>query len=79
MNIGAQPPGRRGDFDRPYSALTLRLWLAVFGLVSCAFLAVVLWRSGLGAFAWVVAALAVVAAGDIAVVMLRRRAGRRAQ
>jgi Family of unknown function (DUF6343) len=75
--IGPQPRGRRGDFDRPYSALGLRLWLAIFGLVMCAVLAVLLWRAGLGALGWVLAALALVAVGDIVVVVLRRRAGRR--
>ncbi len=77
MRIGAQPPGRRGDIERPFSALTLRLVLAVVGLVMCAVLAVLLWRAGLGAFGWVLAALAVVALGDIVVIQLRRRAGRR--
>jgi len=75
--IGPQPRGRRGDFDRPYSALDLRLGLAIFGLVMCAVLAVLLWRAGLGALGLVLAALALVAVGDIVVVVLRRRAGRR--
>ncbi len=79
MNLGPQPRSRRGDHDRPYTALGARLWLALFGLVSCAILAVLVWRAGLTAFGWVLAALAVVAAGDLVVVMLRRRAGRRAR
>ncbi|GAA0794212.1 hypothetical protein [Spirilliplanes yamanashiensis] len=74
MNLGRQPRGRRGDFDRPYSALTLRLWLAVFGLVACAVLAVLSWRADLDGMAWVLVVLAVVAAGDIVVVQLRRHA-----
>jgi hypothetical protein len=77
MKFGAQPPGRRGDIERPFSAMDLRLVLAVFGLVMCGLLAVLLWRAGLGAFGWVLAALAVVALGDIVVVQLRRRAARR--
>ena len=74
MRLGPQPRGRRGDIDRPYTALTARLWLAVFGLVSCTVLALLVWRAGLTAFGWVLAALAVVAAGDLVVVLLRRRA-----
>jgi hypothetical protein len=79
MPIGAQPPGRRGDFDKPYSALNLRLILAVFGFVVCTVLAVVLWRGGWTVGGWLLAAWAVVALVDIVVVQLRRRARRRAE
>lgn len=77
MPIGAQPPGRRGTVEQPYSALNLRLALAMFGLVASVVLAVLLWRADLDALAWVLAALAVVSIGDIVVVQLRRRARRR--
>jgi hypothetical protein len=78
MPIGAQPPDRRGTVGHPYSALNLRLALAIFGLVSCAVLAVLTMRAGATGFGWVLAALAAVAAIDIVVVQLRRRARRRA-
>ena len=77
MPIGAQPPGRRGDLDEPYSPLNLRLILASFGLVVCAVLAVVLWRSGWTVPGWILAAWAVVALVDIVVIQRRRRARRR--
>jgi hypothetical protein len=75
--IGSQPRGRRGTVDRPYSALNLRLVLAVFGLVSCSVLAAVLFGAGIDALGWVMVGLAVVAAVDLVVVQLRRRARRR--
>jgi uncharacterized membrane protein len=79
MPIGPQPPGRRGTVGEPYSALNLRLMLAIFGLVVCTVLAVLLGRAGYPVAAWIVAAWAVVAAVDIVVVQLRRRARRRAE
>ncbi|MEU4221495.1 hypothetical protein [Actinoplanes sp. NPDC026623] len=78
MPIGPQPPGRRGTADRPYSALNLRLVLAVFGFVVCSVLAVLLWRAGLTLPGWLLAGWALVAAADAVVVQLRRRARRRA-
>jgi hypothetical protein len=77
MPIGAQPPGRRGTVGQPYSALNLRLVLAAFGLVVCTLLAVVLFRRGWPVPGWLLAAWAVVAAVDLVVVQLRRRARRR--
>jgi hypothetical protein len=77
MPIGAQPPRRRGTVGHPYSALNLRLALAVFGLVTCVVLAVLVMRTGARGFGWVLVALAVVAAADIVVVQVRRRARRR--
>lgn len=79
MPIGAQPPGRRGTFDEPYSPLNLRLVLALFGVVVCAVLALLLWRWDYPVAAWILAAWAVVAAVDAVVVQLRRRARRRAE
>ena len=58
------------------SALTLRLWLAVFGLFSCTAFAV--WLYGIGApigFVVVLGVLAVVAIIDIAVILRRKRRG----
>ena len=79
MPIGAQPPGRRGTSDQPYSALNLRLILAAFGFVVCTVLAVLLWRRGYPVAAWILAAWALVAVVDGVVVQLRRRARSRAE
>ncbi|BFU44541.1 hypothetical protein [Krasilnikovia sp. MM14-A1004] len=79
MPIGAQPPGRRGTVGHPYSALNLRLVLALFGVVVCSVLAVVLWRGGWILPGWLLAAWALVAAVDAVVVQVRRRARRRAE
>lgn len=73
MPIGAQPPERRGTVGHAYSALTLRLILAAFGLVTCAVLAVLLLRTGFDLLGWITAALAVIAAIDLVVIQLRRR------
>ncbi|GAA4615890.1 DUF6343 family protein [Saccharopolyspora hordei] len=64
----------------PYarSALTLRLWLAGFGLVFCAVAAVLLFVAGPGELAWlgwVLVVLAVVAAVDLAWVAHRKLRG----
>jgi hypothetical protein len=79
MPIGAQPPGRRGTVDEPFSALNLRLVLAVFGFVVCTLLSIWLFRAGLPVPGWLLAAWAVVAVVDVVVVQLRRRARRRAE
>ncbi|RZU54580.1 hypothetical protein EV385_6531 [Krasilnikovia cinnamomea] len=79
MPIGAQPPDRRGTVGHPYSALNLRLVLALFGVVVCSVLAVWLWRGGWTVPGWLLAAWAVVAAVDAVVVQVRRRARRRAE
>jgi NhaP-type Na+/H+ or K+/H+ antiporter len=79
MPIGAQPPGRRGTVDQPYSALNLRLVLALFGFVVCTLLAIWLFRAGLTVPGWLLLAWAVVAVVDAVVVQFRRRARRRAE
>jgi hypothetical protein len=79
MPIGAQPPGRRGTVEEPYSPLNLRLVLALFGFVVCTVLAILLWRAGWTIPGWLLAAWAVVALVDVVVVQLRRRARRRAE
>ncbi|HEY7222065.1 MAG TPA: DUF6343 family protein [Micromonosporaceae bacterium] len=75
MPVGAQPPHRRGTVGEPYSALNLRLALALFGLVFCTAAGVVflVWAHVPG-FGWFFIALAVIAAADAVVVQLRRRA-----
>jgi hypothetical protein len=58
------------------SALTLRLWLAVFGLVTCTALAI--WLAVIrapAAFVVALALLAVVALVDIGVIVRRKRRG----
>ncbi len=79
MPIGAQPPGRRGTVEEPYSPLNLRLILAAFGFVVCTVLAVLLFRSGWTVPAWLLLAWALVAVVDMVVVQLRRRARKRAE
>lgn len=76
MPIGAQPPRRRGTVEHPYSALNLRLVLALLGLVACAVTGVLLLRAGYPALGWILFALAATAAADAVVVQLRRRARR---
>jgi len=79
MPIGPQPPGRRGTADQPYSALNLRLVLALFGFVVCTVLAVLLFRRDQPVPGWILVAWAVAAVGDAVVVQMRRRAPRRPQ
>lgn len=79
MGAKPQPRGARGTVGHPYSALNLRLVLALFGLVSCAVLAVLTARAGFAVPAVILALLALVAAVDTVVVMRRRAARRRAE
>jgi hypothetical protein len=78
MPIQAQPPGRSGTHGQPYSALNLRLGLALFGVVFCAVVGGLMLRSGLTVPGWLLIGLGVIAAIDAVVVQLRRRARRRA-
>jgi membrane protein implicated in regulation of membrane protease activity len=68
---------RRGTVGHPYSALNLRLGLAVFGLVVCAVLAVLSFRADLPVLGVILAVFGFVAAVDIAVVQYRRVRRRR--
>jgi Family of unknown function (DUF6343) len=77
MGARSQPRGARGTVGHPYSALNLRLALAVFGLAVCAALAVLLWRAGFVVGGVILGALALTAVVDIVVVQRRRRARRR--
>ncbi|GAA3958507.1 hypothetical protein [Actinoplanes auranticolor] len=79
MSITPQPPGRRGTIGKPYSALNLRLVLALFGLITSAIFAVLLLRADLVLLGCLFVLLAVIAAVDVVVVELRRRARRRAE
>jgi hypothetical protein len=75
----AQPRGRAGTTDRPFSALDLRLALAVFGLVVSAACAVLFFRGGHLLFAALSILLAAIAVVDLLVIQLRRKARRTAQ
>ena len=79
MPLGPQPRRARGTIGHPYSALNLRLLLAVVGLVGCAALAAFLASRGYAAGALILAGLAAVIAVDLVVIQLRRRARRRAE
>ena len=46
MPIGPQPRGARGTIERPYSALRLRLGLAIGGVVICVGGGILLWHLG---------------------------------
>jgi hypothetical protein len=79
MPLDPQPRGRRGTVGHAYSALNLRLALATFGLVTSVVLAVLLLRADATVFGWLFIVLAVIAAVDLVVVQLRRRARHRAE
>jgi hypothetical protein len=65
----------RGTVGHPYSALNLRLALALFGLVTSAALAGIALCTGYGLVALLLAAVAFSAVVDV-VVILRRKHGR---
>ena len=67
----------KGTVGQPRSALNMRLLLAVFGLVSCTVLAVLLFRANIAIGGWALAVLAVVALVDIVVIQRRRMERRR--
>ena len=73
----SQPRGRRGTVGHPYSALNLRLALAVLGLVLSLGLAVFAWLLDLPWAAIILAVIALTAVVDIVVVQRRRAARRR--
>ena len=69
------PTAGVGGSSPALSALTLRLWLAGFGLVSCGIGAWLGFRLGLAWLGVVLAILAVIAAVDLAWVAHRKRRG----
>jgi membrane protein implicated in regulation of membrane protease activity len=77
MAVRPQPRGARGTVEHPYSALNLRLVLALFGAATCTVLAVLAALANLTWVAGVLIALAVVAAVDLVVVQRRRAARHR--
>jgi hypothetical protein len=75
MPIGPQPRGARGTIERPYSALRLRLGLAIGGLLICTAGGILLWHLGfapLGIALFVVGAMALV---DMVVISVRLSRG----
>ncbi len=70
------PTARIGGAAPAYSALTLRLWLAVFGLLMCTALAIWLYLIDVPiGFVIVLVVLAATAVVDIAVIVRRKRRG----
>jgi Flp pilus assembly protein TadB len=77
--VNPQPRGARGTVGHPYSALNLRLVLALFGLVVFAVLTWLSARADLTALAVICGVIALTAVVDVVVVERRRRARRRAE
>ncbi|HEX6968674.1 MAG TPA: DUF6343 family protein [Micromonosporaceae bacterium] len=77
MATKSQPARARGTHDRPYSALNLRLVLALFGLVFSLLFAVLSADADLPVLTVIFIALAVVAVIDLVIVQRRRGARRR--
>jgi Flp pilus assembly protein TadB len=73
-----QPRDRRGSVGHPYSALNLRLALALFGLIASVVLAVLVGWAGYGVGAIILGIVAATALIDVVVIQRRRRARRRA-
>lgn len=69
------PTARWGGATPARSALTLRLWLAGFGVVFCAVAAYLADRAGIGWLAITMIVLAVIGAVDLAWVLHRKRRG----
>jgi hypothetical protein len=76
MPLGPQPRGARGTIGHPYSAMRLRLVLAIVGLVLCVLGAIWCLGEGFTGFGVVLLALAAVSVADLVVISLRLRAGR---
>ncbi|MEV4620479.1 DUF6343 family protein [Asanoa sp. NPDC049573] len=77
--VSPQPRGARGTVGHPYSALNLRLVLALFGLVVFVVLTWLSARADLLVLAVICGVVALTALVDVVVVQLRRRARRRAE
>ncbi|MEH0937007.1 DUF6343 family protein [Micromonospora psammae] len=73
----SQPRRARGTVGHAYSALNLRLALALFGLVTMTVFAILAFRDDLVLLGVACALLAVVAVIDLVVIQRRRAARRR--
>lgn len=69
------PTARFGGATPALSALTMRLWLAGFGVVFCVIAAVLAARAGLGWLAVALVVVAVISAVDLAWVAYRKWRG----
>ncbi|MCP2256685.1 hypothetical protein LX15_000368 [Streptoalloteichus tenebrarius] len=69
------PTARFGGAPPARSALTLRLWLAGFGVLFCAGAAALAFAAGLAWLGWVLVVLAVVGLVDFGWVVHRKRRG----
>jgi len=67
-----QPRGARGTVEHPYSALRLRLVLAIFGVLVCGAGAIILWHVSVP-FAIALIVLGALAVIDLGVVIARLR------
>jgi membrane protein implicated in regulation of membrane protease activity len=72
-----QPRRARGTVGHPYSALNLRLALAVFGMVFFGVLAVLLFSADLTLLGWAAVGLALIGLVDAIVIQHRRSVRRR--
>lgn len=73
MPLGRQPRRARGTIEHPYSALRLRQVLAIFGMIVCVAGGVLLWALGHAIAGIALFTLAIVAAVDLVIVMIRLR------
>lgn len=76
MPLGPQPRRADGTIKHPYSALRLRLALALFGLVVCVVGGILIWQVGPVPIAVGLFVLAAVALIDLVVIIARLRAAR---
>ncbi|MEV0714981.1 DUF6343 family protein [Asanoa sp. NPDC050611] len=76
---GGQPRGARGTVGHPYSALNLRLVLALFGLVVFAVLTWLAAAADLLVLSVLCGIVVLTAIVDLAIIQHRRRARRRAE
>jgi hypothetical protein len=75
MPIGPQPRGARGTFERPYSALRLRLALAILGVIICVGGGVLMLRMSFEPLAFALFAVGAMAVVDVVVISIRLKRG----
>ncbi|HEU0241519.1 MAG TPA: DUF6343 family protein [Micromonosporaceae bacterium] len=75
MPIGPQPRGARGTFERPYSALRLRLALAILGVVICVAGGVLMWMMSFEPLAFALFVVGAMAVVDLVVISVRLARG----
>jgi len=75
MPIGPQPRGARGTLERPYSALRLRLVLAILGVVICFGGGALLLQMSFEPLAFALFAVGAMAIADLVVISIRLKRG----